>query len=550
MANDEPYGTQYDVVVIGGGVTGTGTLRDCALRGLRALLVERYDLCTGTSGRNHGLMHSGARYAVTDVEGAAECVSENKILRRIARHCVEETDGLFVTLADDDLGYQADFVSACRQAGITAEVIDPAQALSLEPALVPTLQGAVRVPDAAIDPFRVAAANVLDARLHGAQVLTYHEVTGMIVEQDRVTGVRLLDKHTGQRREVRAHVVINAAGIWGQQLLGQAGVRVKMFPAKGALLIFGRRLTNMVINRCRRPANADIVVPDGKVCMSGTTSDRVSLDTVDDMRVTEEEVRVLLAGASALVPAAATTSVLRAYAGVRPLVASDDDPTGRNISRGIVCLDHGERDGVQGLLTITGGKMMTYRLMAERVTDLACRQIGNNRPCVTAIEPLPGSNAEEDAGRQDVTFSFAQRAARERHGTMAGHIPADTDLQRALVCECQGVSVGELQYAVEQLQVCDLTTLRRRTRLGMGNCQGKLCSCRAACLLGQIQGDIDLAQSDLYAFLDERWKGMKPVAWGDTLSEAQLIASIYQGLCGLGKAVAATRRGRGKEEKS
>lgn len=548
MANDEPYGTQYDVVVIGGGVTGTGTLRDCALRGLRALLVERDDLCTGTSGRNHGLMHSGARYAVTDVEGAAECVSENKILRRIARHCVEETDGLFVTLADDDLGYQSDFVAACRQAGIAAEVIDPAQALSLEPALVPTLQGAVRVPDAAIDPFRVAAANVLDARLHGAQVLTYHEVTGMIVEQDRVTGVRLLDKHTGQRSEVRAHVVINAAGIWGQQLLSQAGVTVKMFPAKGALLIFGRRLTNMVINRCRRPADADIVVPDGKVCMSGTTSDRVSLDAVDDMRVTEEEVRVLLAGASALVPAAATTSVLRAYAGVRPLVASDDDPTGRNISRGIVCLDHGERDGVRGLLTITGGKMMTYRLMAERVTDLACRQIGNSQPCVTATEPLPGSNAEEDAERQDVTYSFAQRAARERHGTMADHIPADTDLQRALVCECQGVSVGELQYAVEQLQVCDLTTLRRRTRLGMGNCQGKLCSCRAACLLGQIQGDIDLAQSDLYAFLDERWKGMKPVAWGDTLSEAQLIASIYQGLCGLGKAVDAICRGKEDEK--
>lgn len=548
MANDEPYGTQYDVVVIGGGVTGTGTLRDCALRGLRALLVERDDLCTGTSGRNHGLMHSGARYAVTDVEGAAECVSENKILRRIARHCVEETDGLFVTLADDDLGYQSDFVAACRQAGIAAEVIDPAQALSLEPALVPTLQGAVRVPDAAIDPFRVAAANVLDARLHGAQVLTYHEVTGMIVEQDRVTGVRLLDKHTGQRSEVRAHVVINAAGIWGQQLLSQAGVTVKMFPAKGALLIFGRRLTNMVINRCRRPADADIVVPDGKVCMSGTTSDRVSLDAVDDMRVTEEEVRVLLAGASALVPAAATTSVLRAYAGVRPLVASDDDPTGRNISRGIVCLDHGERDGVRGLLTITGGKMMTYRLMAERVTDLACRQIGNSQPCVTATEPLPGSNAEEDAERQDVTYSFAQRAARERHGTMADHIPADTDLQRALVCECQGVSVGELQYAVEQLQVCDLTTLRRRTRLGMGNCQGKLCSCRAACLLGQIQGDIDLAQNDLYAFLDERWKGMKPVAWGDTLSEAQLIASIYQGLCGLGKAVDAICRGKEDEK--
>ena len=93
---------EFDVIIIGGGATGAGTARDCSLRGLKVLLVERYDLAVGATGRNHGLLHSGARYAVTDKESAEECIKENMILRRIASHCVEENDGLFISLPEDD----------------------------------------------------------------------------------------------------------------------------------------------------------------------------------------------------------------------------------------------------------------------------------------------------------------------------------------------------------------------------------------------------------------------------------------------------------------
>ena len=105
--------TTYDIIVIGGGITGAGIARDCALRGLKVLLVEKFDMTNGATGRNHGLLHSGARYAVTDNESATECIQENMILRKIARHCVEETDGLFITLPEDDLSYQKTFVTAC-----------------------------------------------------------------------------------------------------------------------------------------------------------------------------------------------------------------------------------------------------------------------------------------------------------------------------------------------------------------------------------------------------------------------------------------------------
>ena len=116
---------EYDVIIIGGGITGAGTQRDCAMRGLRTLLIERSDIATGATGRNHGLLHSGARYAVNDAESAEECIKDNMILKHIASHCIDETDGLFITLPEDDLSYQQVFVDSCRKAGIGAEIIDP-----------------------------------------------------------------------------------------------------------------------------------------------------------------------------------------------------------------------------------------------------------------------------------------------------------------------------------------------------------------------------------------------------------------------------------------
>ena len=523
--------SHYDVIIIGGGITGAGTARDCAMRGLSVLLVERYDFTNGATGRNHGLLHSGARYAVTDSESASECIKENMTLRKIARHCVDETDGLFITLPEDDLNYQATFVEACHKAGIRADVIDPAQARVLEPAVNPTLTGAVRVPDASIDPFRLTIANVVDARLHGAQLLNYHEVTGLIINQDRVEGVKLRNNHTGQQLEVHSSLVINAAGIWGMLIAQMAGVKVNMFPAKGALLIFGHRVNNMVINRCRKPANADILVPDDTVCVIGTTSDRVPIEECDHMRVTDEEVQVLITEGEKLAPALASTRILRAYAGVRPLVASDNDPSGRSISRGIVCLDHETRDGLAGFITITGGKMITYRMMAEVATNLACKKLHIDKPCATATTALPGSEEKKDEATLR-TYSFAQKAADGRHGTYTKQIDEADLVDDALVCECEEVSVGEVKYAVDNLHVHNLLNLRRRTRVGMGTCQGELCSCRAANLLCKSETASKEA-ADLASFVDERWKGMKPVAWGDTLSEAQLTATIYEDLLGL-----------------
>lgn len=526
----------YDVIIIGGGATGAGTARDCSLRGLKVLLLERSDISTGATGRNHGLLHSGARYAVTDHESAVECIRENMTLRKIASHCVEQTDGLFITLPEDGLDYQARFVEACRKAGIRAEVLDPDYARRLEPAANPALIGAVRVPDGAVDPFRLTSSNIIDAKAHGAEIRTYTEVTELLRDGTRIVGVKAYDHHAKCELTFYAQVVVNAGGIWGHGIAAKVGITVNMLPAKGALLIFGHRVNKMVLNRCRKPADADILVPGDTISLIGTTSSKVPFDQIDNMIITPDEVDILLREGEKLSPILAHTRILRAYAGVRPLVASDDDPSGRTVSRGIVLLDHAKRDGMEGFITITGGKLMTYRLMAEWATDLVCRKIGVNAVCRTAELPLPGSAGKgKDIEKRMGNRSVAQRRSMiARHGDMAVNIDSRDSIKNSLVCECEEVSIGEVEYAIDNLGVNNLVDLRRRTRVGMGTCQGELCACRAAGLMGRRDAVCARkAKADLASFLNERWKGMAPIAWGDTLRESEYTTWVYESVCGL-----------------
>ena len=481
----------YDVIIIGGGITGVGVARDCALRGIRAALVERDDLTVGASGRNHGLLHSGARYAVSDSESARECISENLILKQIAPHCVDPCDGLFISLPEDDPVYQQQFVAACRKAGIAAEAIDPAEALRIEPSVNPALTGAVRVPDGSVDPFRLVFANAMDARARGAEILSYHEVRGLRMSGRRVVGVDVFDVRGKQEKHLEAPVVVNAAGTWCGQVAAMAGARITMYPDKGSLLVFGHRVNQMVLNRCRPSSDADILVPGESVTILGTTSQRIEPREIAGARPTPEEVDQLLAEGAKLAPQLLQTRILRAYCGIRPLIALDgyEAGDGRGISRGIVLFDHEERDGIPGLITIAGGKMMTYRLMAERTVDLVCRKLGRDVPCTTARTPLPEAIVRND-----------------RFGGK-------------LVCECENVTEEEIRYAIDQLGARTLVDLRRRTRVGMGTCQGQLCALRAAKML---------PDPDLRGFLAERWKGVYPVAWGDAMREAQLAQWIYK----------------------
>ncbi len=520
---------ETDVVIIGGGATGAGVLRDCAQRGMRAILVEKDDIANGTTGRNHGLLHSGARYAVTDCHSAVECIQENRILKHVARHCIEDTGGLFITLPEDDPDFQQTFVNACRRAGIETKILTPAEALRVEPNVNPRLLGAVQVPDGTVDPFRLTAANILDAEEYGGRLLNYTRVVDLVINQGRVCGVNCVNVKTGEKIAIYAQQVVNAAGIWGQQICEYADLSIRMFPAKGSLLIVDYRVNGMVINRCRKPADADILVPGDTISLIGTTSEKIPYSDIENIRVTPDEVEILLAEGEKLCPIMAKTRVLRAYCGVRPLISLGDDPSGRNISRGIVLVDHGDRDGLPGLITITGGKLMTYRLMAQMATDAVAKNLGNTQACTTAVRPLPGAG-HDDVYAPQVSIPVSG-SAKYRHGERAARFLADDKKQNAVICECEMVTRGEIEYAVHNLSATDLVDLRRRTRVGMGPCQGKICACRAAGIVSELTGEDD-ALNSIGEFMQERWKGVRPILWGDALREADLSYWLGNNLLG------------------
>lgn len=526
---------ETQVVIIGGGATGAGIMRDCALRGIDCILVERDDLAAGTSGRNHGLLHSGARYAVTDAHSARECIQENRILKRIARHCVEDSSGLFISLPEDGLEYQKTFVDACQAADIETRLLSAKEALKLEPNANPSLLGAVQVPDGTLDPFRLCAANVLDAKDHGARLFTHTQVTSLIRVADQVLGVRCQNRRTGEPFEIWADQVVNAAGIWGQTICEYADLNITMFPAKGSLLVLDYRINNVVLNRCRQPADADILIPADTISLIGTTSEHIDYDQIDRLEVSAKEVDLLLEEGAKLAPIMAHSRVLRAYAGVRPLVSLDDNGSGRNISRGIVLVDHESRDGLKGFTTITGGKLMTYRLMAQMTTDLIATKLGHVAECDTHRRPLPGSEPPQTAKRRHALQAKpAELAAVDRHGQRVISYLKKTPQSQSVICECEMVTSGEIEYAIKELDVHNLTDLRRRTRLGMGPCQGELCTYRAAGLFDEFTQCSGIESGELLVeFLEERWKGVKPILWGDALREAEFSYWVYQGLLGI-----------------
>ena len=263
------------VVIIGGGATGTGILRDLAMRGVRALLFEMGSVANGTSSRFHGLLHSGARYAVSDNEAAAECIRENIILKRIGKSCVQNTGGFFVLTEKDDPSYVEKWVEGCRRAGIDAVEIDPAEAKRMEPDLAPDVKRVFRVPDGTIDGFRLVQQNVMSARRYGSEALTYHAVTGITTSNGRVTGVDVLDRATGEKYHVACSIVINAAGSWSGQVARLVGLDIPVTPDKGSLIIFNQRFAGRVINRLHKSSDGDIFVPHGSITILGTTSTSV-----------------------------------------------------------------------------------------------------------------------------------------------------------------------------------------------------------------------------------------------------------------------------------
>lgn len=510
---------ETEVLIIGGGITGVGLARDLAARGIDCLLVERRDVCAGASGANHGLLHSGARYVHSDPAAAVECRREGVLLKRLAAHCIEDTGGLFVAVAGDDERHIAEFPERCARCGIPCRAIRPQEAREMEPALSERVIAAFEVEDAAVDPFRLALDNLSAALAAGGRVRLHTAVEGFERAGRRIVGARLRHAPTGAEETVAAQVVVNAAGAWARVVAALAGVAVDLLYSKGSLLITDQRLAHRVINRLRPASDADILVPGGTVSILGTTS--IRLENLERIVPTVAETDAIVNAAAAMVPALETTRYIRAYAGVRPLIGAAEAGADRGVSRGFALLDHAEA-GLENFISIVGGKLTTYRLMAEKAADLVCRRLGRGRPGSTAEVPLPAfpENRWTAAGLSARLWLEAGR-------------PEDP-----LLCECEMVPASAVEAVLETIAAQggrpDLYALGRRSRVGKGTCQGAFCGLRVAAHLyaqGRRSGRGGL--SDLRAFLGARWRGMRPILWGTALMQEELQEALHCGYLGL-----------------
>lgn len=370
------------MLIVGGGGTGGALAHDLALRGVRVTLVERGEFTSGTTGRHHGLLHSGARYAVSDKESALECIEENTLLRRIAPGSFEENDGLFVGVTDEDMSYLPSFLEGCAETGIPTQVLQPHEALRLEPLLNPGLKVAVRVPDATMDAMRMPLRFFATAKANGAALLSWVDVIDLELAGGNVSGARVRDLVTGREMRLGADLVVNATGPWSEQVARMAGADVPIRPSPGVMLAVRGRLTNMVVNRLHASGDGDILVPQRALTVVGTSSWVV--EDPDELGVPADHVRRMVEEGSVLVPAVREAPFRSAWSAARPLVGSRDDAdSGRELSRTFKTIDHAVEDGVEGFVTITGGKGTTLRGMAEVCADLVCRKLGVDAACAT-----------------------------------------------------------------------------------------------------------------------------------------------------------------------
>ena len=286
------------------------------------------------------------------------------------------------------------------------------------------------------------------------------------------------------------------------------------------------RLCRMLVNRLRPPADGDIVVPNHSSTIIGTTSSGVT--SGDGNSPTEAEVSYLLRETAKVIPGISSARAVRAYCGARPLIPAGGG--GRSASRNFKVIDHAG-SGIDNLVSVIGGKLTTYRLMAEKVSDLACQKINNNNVCRTAKEPVSEMPSMEVVpGIHDMSLL---RMAKKNGSAYQNVLEQCVSNPRGKeeVCTCERVLRGEIQYHLKKGDVRNASDLIKRTRVGMGYCQGGLC------MLGLMSAAMGVSQNApieyIDSFLNERNKGISQVLVGEQLRQEMFKTHLLRGVYGI-----------------
>jgi glycerol-3-phosphate dehydrogenase len=385
-------GGEYDLLIVGGGIVGVGVARDAALRGLRVGLVDRHDFAFGTSSRSSRLLHGGIRYLAQGKIGLVrEASLEKRILHRIAPHLAAPQPFVFPTYRGSDwplwqmrIGVKVyDLLCGGPNLGVSSG-LNVAEVTHTLPGLqADGLTGAVRYFDGLTNDSRLVLDTLRSAAAAGAEQANYVRFLGSHRTNNRWT-VELRDETAGRTFTVRSRAIVNATGPWADKV-PRSGIRLRC--TKGIHLVFDRERLPVpeavVVTEGRRVV---FVIPWGERVIVGTT-DTDYRDTPDDVPVDAQDVAYVLQAANKYFPAAqlSVADIVSSWAGVRPLL-EDRDGQPSDISR-----SHLVQNTEPGWWDVAGGKLTTYRLMAEQTVDQIVRSLRIPAgPSVTARQPLLG----------------------------------------------------------------------------------------------------------------------------------------------------------------
>ncbi len=381
--------TMFDVLVIGGGITGAGIARDAAMRGLKVAIVDKGDWGGGTSSRSSRLIHGGIRYLEHGQIGLVrESVRERETLLRIAPHLVKPLEFTWPVYRGARLPrwkLRAGLTAYDLLAGVGRlrrhDSLSASEVLDNEPGLrKDSLVGGASYYDASTDDSRMTLANIQSASANGAVAVNYARMTSLTESEGRIEGAVVEDRLNENKAHVRAQCVVSATGPWQAQ------------GTKGAHIAVPRdRVGNRSAVTLISPLDGRVmfVIPAGDQAIVGTT-DTFTSESPDQVHATEADVGYLLASANAYFPDAQLKrdDVVSAWAGIRPLASVPPGTDPSSISR-----EHHIDIGQNGLVTVSGGKLTTYRSMAEEVVDKVVAELNvSARACRTAVEKLPGGD--------------------------------------------------------------------------------------------------------------------------------------------------------------
>jgi glycerol-3-phosphate dehydrogenase len=501
----------YDVVVIGAGINGLGIARDAALRGLRVALLEQDDICSGVSAWSGRLVHGGLRYLEhRDVGLVRESLRERELLFRLAPHLVKPVRLMMPMYAHNRrpawmvrLGMVAYDVLSFDKRSQRHQILSRARALHRFPGASPEgLKGAAVFTDGQVERAeRLCVELAVAAAGDGAVIRTKSRVEEPLMEGPRVVGVRYRDLATDELRDVRGRLVLNVAGPWIDRVFrGGAPPQPRLNGGtKGSHLIvdpFPGAPDDVVYYESREDGRLVLVIPWMGRYLIGTTDLRFERDP-DEARCDADEMAYLLREVNALVPGAdlGPEHVLYTYSGVRPLPYAPDVPESQ-VPRTHVLHDHGP--GFQNFITVVGGKLTTYRQLAEDAVDEVFQRLGRPAPrCVTRHLPFPGATGDVRALRAELLrgSGLEERTVDRLLRTYGGRAvdvvaSASDDAELLAVFEPDTGAIGaELLFAVEHELAVTLTdVLARRTLLAFEPGHGLGAVDRAAALLGDRLG--------------------------------------------------------------